>query len=314
MKVHDIISEANPISALKTGIAAYKSARASAPVVAKATTKTATKAASTAAKGTTATKAATQSVDDLGWWENMMAKHADKVKGKEVALAKGALKSEVLKSSADDIVKMLTTLQMVKEAGVYWYESNNLESQLKSGAITQQQYDDGIIKLRGVAITSIIAPKIGAWGAGKIATFTGLRLIPWVIKVSGSPNAADALKHLTKKTVQAGIIAWMSGATKVANLTDSSGKEWLEDSLGIMITGVGSLPGLAGTVIDAINSLAQTATGTGGAVDLQKQRDAGDPKAQQDFDPNDPSSIMGKAVGGAFADPFKGTGRSASIL
>ena len=314
MKVHDIISEANPISALKTGIAAYKSARASAPVVAKATTKTATKAASTAAKGTTATKAATQSVDDLGWWGNMMAKHADKVKGKEVALAKGALKSEVLKSSADDIVKMLTTLQMVKEAGVYWYESNNLESQLKSGAITQQQYDDGIIKLRGVAITSIIAPKIGAWGAGKIATFTGLRLIPWVIKVSGSPNAADALKHLTKKTVQAGIIAWMSGATKVANLTDSSGKEWLEDSLGIMITGVGSLPGLAGTVIDAINSLAQTATGTGGAVDLQKQRDAGDPKAQQDFDPNDPSSIMGKAVGGAFADPFKGTGRSASIL
>ena len=314
MKVHDIISEANPISALKTGIAAYKSARASAPVVAKATAKTATKAASTAAKGTTATKAATQSVDDLGWWGNKMAKHADKVKGKEVALAKGALNSEVLKSSADDIVKMLTTLQMVKEAGVYWYESNNLESQLKSGAITQQQYDDGITKLRGVAITSIIAPKIGAWGAGKIATLTGLRLIPWVIKVSGSPNAADALKHLTKKTVQAGIIAWMSGATKVANLTDSSGKEWLEDSLGIMITGVGSLPGLAGTVIDAINSLAQTATGTGGAVDLQKQRDAGDPKAQQDFDPNDPSSIMGKAVGGAFADPFKGTGRSASIL
>ena len=123
------------------------------------------------------------------------------------------------------------------------------------------------------------------------------------------------MKHLTKKTVQAGIIAWMSGATKVANLTDSSGKEWLEDTLGIMITGVGSLPGLAGTVFDALKSVQQTATGTGGAVDLQKQRDAGDPKAQQDFDPNDPMSIMGKAIGGgAFADPFKGTSRAGKFL
>ena len=317
MKVQDIISEATPGlgTAIKAGVNAFKAARSGVPAVAQATAKTAPKAATTAAAATKAANPVAQATGNLSWWETLMVKHADKVKGKEVALAKGALKSEVLKSSADDIVKMLTTLQMVKEAGVYWYESNNLESQLKSGAITQQQYDDGIIKLRGVAITSIIAPKIGAWGAGKIATFTGLRLIPWVIKVSGSPNAADALKHLTKKTVQAGIIAWMSGATKVANLTDSSGKEWLEDSLGIMITGVGSLPGLAGTVIDAINSLAQTATGTGGAVDLQKQRDAGDPKAQQDFDPNDPMSIMGKAVGGGvFADPFKGTSRAGKFL
>jgi hypothetical protein len=309
MKVHDIISEATPGlgTAIKAGVNAFKAARSGAPAVAKATAKTAPKAASTAANASsTATKAATQSVDDLDWWGRKMVKYADKAKGKEVALAKGALKSEVLKSSADDIVKMLTTLQMVKEAGVYWYESNNLESQLKSGAITQQQYDDGIIKLRGVAITSIIAPKIGAWGAGKIATLTGLRLIPWVMKVSGSPNAADALKHLTSKFVQGGIILWMgSGA----------GKEWLEDSLGIMITGVGSLPGLAGTVVDAIDALVQTATGKGGAVDLQKQRDAGDPKAQQDFDPNDPMSIMGKAVGGgAFADPFKGTSRAGKFL
>ena len=305
MKVHDIISEANPISALKTGIAAYKSARASAPVVAKATAKTATKAASTAAKGTTATKAATQSVDNPSWWEKMAIKNADKIQGKEVALAKGALKSEILKSSADDIVKFLTAAQMLKEGGVYWLKSNELDAQLASGAINQQKYDEELTKLRGVAILSIVAPKIGAWGAGKLATLTGLKLIPWVVKVSGSPNAAEAMKYLTSKTVQAGIIAWMGAG---------DGKKWLEDTFGIMITGVGSLPGLAGTVFDALKAVQQTATGTGGAADLQKQRDAGDPKAQQDFDPNDPSSIMGKAVGGAFADPFKGTGRSASIL
>jgi hypothetical protein len=31
-------------------------------------------------------------------------------------------------------------------------------------------------------------------------------------------------------------------------------------------------------------------------------------------DPNDPMSIMGKAVGGTFADPFKGTSRAGSTL
>ena len=302
MKVQDIISEANPISALKTGVAAYKAARASAPVVAKATTKAAAKGVSTASK---TAKPVAQAADDLGWWGSQVQKYADKIKGKEVALAKGALKSEVLKSSADDIVKFLTAAQVIKEGSVYWLKSNELDAQLASGAINQQKYDEELTKLRGLAITSIIAPKIGAWGAGKLATFTGLKLIPWVVKVSGSPNAAEAMKYLTSKAVRAGIIAWMGAG---------EGKKWLEDTLGIMITGVGSLPGLAGTVIDALKAAQQTATGTGGAVDLQKQQDAGDPKAQQDFDPNDPMSIMGKAVGGAFADPFKGTSRAGKFL
>ena len=78
MKVHDIISEANPISALKTGVAAYKAARASAPVVAKATTKAAAKGVSTASK---AAKPVAQAADDLGWWGNMAVKIADKIKG-----------------------------------------------------------------------------------------------------------------------------------------------------------------------------------------------------------------------------------------
>ena len=124
--------------------------------------------------------------------------------------------------------------------------------------------DEELTKLRGVGILSLVAPKIGAWGAGKLATLTGLKLIPWVVKVSGSPNAAEAMKYLTSKAVQTGIIAWMGVG---------EGKKWLEDTLGIMITGVGSLPGLAGTVFDALKAVQQTATGTGGSADLQKQRD-----------------------------------------
>ena len=120
MKVQDIISEATPGlgTAIKAGVNAFKAARSGAPAVAKTTAKTAPKAATTAAAATKAANPVAQATGNLSWWETLMVKHADKVKGKEVALAKGALKSEVLKSSADDIVKMLTTLQMVKESGV----------------------------------------------------------------------------------------------------------------------------------------------------------------------------------------------------
>ena len=306
MKVHDIISEALP--GLGTAINAVKAARTTAPSVAQAAVKTAPKATKPVAQAAGELSwidDLSQKTVDASWWERSAVKYAKKIKGKEVALAKGALKSEVLKSSADFIVNILTGLQLLKEGSVYWYMSNQLDAQLASGAINQQKYDEELTKLRGLAITSLIAPKIGAWGAGKLATFTGLKLIPWVVKVSGSPNAAEAMKYLTSKAVQAGIIAWMGAG---------DGKKWLEDTFGIMITGVGSLPGLAGTLVDALKAVQQTATGTGGAADLQKQRDSGDPKAQQDFDPNDPASIMGKAIGGAFADPSKGTGRAASIL
>ena len=311
MKVHDIISEAIP--GVGTAINAVKAARSGAPAVVQAAAKTAPKATKPVAQVAGATdwlddlsQNISQKTIDASWWERNAVKYAKKIKGKEVALAKGALKSEVLKSQADDIVNFLTALQLLKEGSVYWYMSNQLDAQLASGAINQQKYDEELTKLRGLAITSMIAPKIGAWGAGKLATFTGLKLIPWVVKVSGSPNAAEAMKYLTSTAVRSGIILWMGVG---------EGKQWLEDTLGIMITGVGSLPGLAGTVFDALKSVQQTATGTGVAVDLQKQRDAGDPKAQQDFDPNDPMSIMGKAIGGgAFADPFKGTSRAGKFL
>jgi len=310
MKVQDIISEATPGlgTAIKAGYNAFKAARSGAPAVAQAAVKTAPKATKPVAQAAGELSwidDLSQKTVDASWWERSAVKYAKKIKGKEVALAKGALKSEILKNKADDIVNFLTAAQLLKEGSVYWYMSNQLDAQLAAG-MDQQKYDEALTKLRGLAITSMIAPKIGAWGAGKLATFTGLKLIPWVVKVSGSPNAAEAMKYLTSTAVRSGIILWMGAG---------EGKQWLEDTLGIMITGVGSLPGLAGTVFDALKSVQQTATGTGGAVDLQKQRDAGDPKAQQDFDPNDPMSIMGKAMdGGAFADPFKGTSRAGKFL
>jgi hypothetical protein len=96
------------------------------------------------------------------------------------------------------------------------------------------------------------------------------------------------------------------------------GKKWLEDTFGTLLTGVGSLPELAGTAFDALTAVYQTATGTGNAAVLNKQRADGvpgsEPTIDPTIDPNDPMSIMGKAVGGTFVDPFKGTSRAGSTL
>jgi hypothetical protein len=311
MNIHEIISEAGVGTAVKALSTLSKASKA-APAVAKSTAKAATKAATkTAGKATTATKAtkaatnASKTTPRTSWWEDMAIKNASKIAGKEAELAKGALKSAVLKNQADEIVKYMTAAQVIKEAGVYWLKSNELDEKLANGSITPEQYKSELAKLRGVAITSIIAPKIGAWAGGKLATVTGLRLIPWLTKISGSPNAADAMKYLSSKAVQAGIIAWMGAG---------DGKKWLEDTFGTLLTGVGSLPELAGTAFDALKAVYQTATGTGAAAELNKARAAGEPGSEPAVDPNDPMSIMGKAVGGTFADPFKGTSRAGSTL
>ena len=318
MNIHEIVSEVNAGTAVKALSTLGKASKA-APTVAKSTAKTAAKAATkSAGKATTATKTAkaattatktTKTAPSTSWWDDAAIKYADKIAGKETELAKGALKSAVLKNQADEIVKYMTAAQVIKEAGVYWFKSNELDEKLAKGLITPEQYKSELAKLRGVAITSLIAPKIGAWAGGKLATVTGLRLIPWLTKISGSPNAADAMKYLSSKAVQAGIIAWMGAG---------DGKKWLEDTFGTLLTGVGSLPELAGTAFDALTAVYQTATGTGNAAVLNKQRADGvpgsEPTVDPTIDPNDPMSIMGKAVGGTFADPFKGTSRAGSAL
>lgn len=320
MKIHDIIAENNVdemAGLVGAGIARGAGlAKSAIPKIAKKVipkvTKTIPKSVPKSVPKTTpkstpksTTPKSQPKTSGEGWWDSQALKYADKVKGKEVELAKGALKSAVLKAQADDIVKILTLGQMGTEAAVYWYKSNELDKKLAAGQITKEQYESELRTLRGLAITALIAPKIGSWVGGKLATVTGLKLIPWLTKVSGSPNAAEAMKYLTSKAVQAGIISWM---------TVGGGKDWLKDTFGVMITGVGNIPELAGTVYEAMKAIYQTATGTGAAAELNKQRADGVPGSEPTLDPNDPMSIMGKAVGGAFADPFKGTGRKPSTL
>jgi hypothetical protein len=309
MKVYQIVSEVGFLSALKTGYNAFKGARSAVPGAADAAQKAATaaakkaqaikdlaaagkpsKAAIDAAKSTTSTaKGATQTgaAKTATWWDNEAAKLATKIAGKEDKLAAGALKSTVLASKADDVVGFMYKAQILKEAGVYWYKSNQIDNDPN---LSPEQKEDAIRKLRGEFILSVIAPKVGAWAISKVAL--PLKIIPWLTKISGSPNAAELMKHLSKRSVEAALITWFAAG---------GGKDWLNDTMGFLVTGVGSAPELIGKVYDVAEAATRVATGN---------LPAGYTKSDTEIDVNDPMSILNKAGGiaGGF-DPFKGTGR-----
>jgi len=314
MKIHQIVSEADPISAIKTGWNAYKAARSAVPAAATAAQKAATaaakkaqaikdlaaagkpsKAAIDAAKATTSTTKGAAQVDvakTASWWETEAAKIAAKGSAKADALAAGALKSTVLASKADTIVRTLYAVDMIKEATVYWVKSTEIEN---DPSLTDEQKIDAIRQLRGELIVSVIAPKVGAWGISKLAF--PLKVIPWLTKISGSPNAAEIMKHLSKRGTEAALIAWFGVG---------DGKEWLKNTFGFLITGVGSAPELIGKVYDVTKAAVQVASGN-----LPSGY-----KPSDEIDLNDPASVMNKVgdmMGGGgngnYVDPFKGTGR-----
>lgn len=284
MKIHQIVSE-NPLSAIKAGVSAYRATRA-APSIVKKTAP----AAKTAAKPKAANTAATPK--SASWWESEAAKLSTKISGKETALAAGALKSTVLASKADDIVRIMYALGALKEVGVYWYRSEQIEN---DSTLSPEQKQAAIRQLRGELMVTIIAPKIGAWGISKVAKWSPLSLVPWLTKLSGSPNAAELMKHLSKRGVEAALITWFAAG---------DGKQWLNNTFGFLISGIGSAPELVGTVYEITKAATQAATGN---------VPAGSDGDSTAVDPNDPLSIMNKVSrmmgGGGYVDPFIGTGR-----
>jgi hypothetical protein len=311
MKVYQIVSEVGVLSALKTGYNAFKGARSAVPGAADAAQKAATAAAKKAqaikdlaAAGkpskaaidaaTATTKATATSVDDVAktasWWDKEAVKLATKIAGKEDKLAAGALKSSILSSKADDIVGFMYKAQILKEAGVYWYKSNQIDNDPN---LSPEQKKEAIRKLRGEFILSVIAPKVGTWAISKVAF--PLKLIPWLTKISGSPNAAEVMKYLSKRGTEAALITWFAAG---------GGKQWLNDTMGFLVTGVGSAPELVGTVYEVVKAGAQVATGN---IPAGAETDGA-----SGSDPNDPISAFNKAISGGksgWVDPAIGTGR-----
>ena len=177
-------------------------------------------------------------------------KAADKANAAKVAKAKkiddAAKFAVVSKHMGEEATKYLARLNLLAAATEYWWRSSELDKQLESGAINQQTYDQEIIKLRGLAITQWIAPKIGAWVANKAAAITLVKQLPWVIRKLGMPNAGAILKDFAKPAVQAAIIAFV---------ITPGGKKWLMDTFGAFIIGVGSIPTLASKIWDVVQGV-----------------------------------------------------------
>jgi hypothetical protein len=194
----------------------------------------------------TAKPAATAEKPKSSWLDNA----ADKANAAKLAKAKkiddAAKFAVVSKHLGEEATKYLARLNLLAAATEYWWRSSELDKQLASGAIDQQTYDQEIIKLRGLAITQWIAPKIGAWVANKAAAITLVKHLPWVIRKLGMPNAGAILKDFAKPAVQAAIIAFVM---------TPGGKKWLMDTFGAFIIGVGSIPTLAAKIWDVVQGI-----------------------------------------------------------
>ena len=110
----------------------------------------------------------------------------------------------------------------------------------------QQTYDQELIKLRGLAITQWIAPKIGYWVANKVAALTLVKKLPWVISKLGMPNASVIIHSFARPAVQAAMIAFVM---------TPGGKKWLMDTFGAFVIGVGSIPTLAAKIWDVVQGV-----------------------------------------------------------
>lgn len=191
-------------------------------------------------------------------------------------------------------MKLFYALDIVKEIISYNIKVRTLDK-------TATDYEEKLRTLRGQFIVAVLGPKVAMWVGNKLLLTKIFKFLPWILHKFGAPGAAAITRQLSYKGAEAALLVWWS--------TDA-GKKWLTDTFGAMITGVGTIPEISGSVFGAAKAVAQVATGTGNAAVLNKQKADGTVPA----DETDPMSVMGKAVGGAFADPFKGTSRAGSTL
>jgi hypothetical protein len=180
------------------------------------------------------------------WLDNA----ADKANAAKIAKAEKIIAQEKLAVVSahygTEAVSWLSKVNLLEAAAEYWWKSSELDKQLAAGKIDQQTYDQEIIKLRGLAITQWIAPKIGAWVANKAAAITLVKHLPWVIRKLGMPNAGAIIKDFAKPAVQAAIIAF---------IMTPAGKKWLMDTCGAFVIGVGSIPTLASKIWDVVQGV-----------------------------------------------------------
>ena len=193
----------------------------------------------------TAKPAATAEKPKSSWLD----KANDKVTAVKLAKAEKVANTEkllfVTKHYGEETTKYLAKLNLLAAATEYWWRSSELDKKLAAG-MDQQTYDQELIKLRGLAITQWIAPKIGYWVANKVAALTLVKKLPWVISKLGMPNASVIINSFARPAVQAAMIAFVM---------TPGGKKWLMDTFGAFVIGVGSIPTLAAKIWDVVQGV-----------------------------------------------------------
>ena len=223
---------------------------------------------------------------------------------KQMATYRATAQAEMIGKLTDtglDFAKLLYVADSIYD----YYTAKAILDAKKAAGMSDEEYEKELTQLRGQLIAGYLAPKI-AGGLTRLTAGNATNLFSWIIKTAGFPKQAillKAAKDVAIKAGQAGLLAFFS--------TDK-GKQWLTNSFGTIVTGLGNVGDLAADFLDYAKAAYQVATG-----DLppgfEKNKDG---EGGGDKESNPWGSELEKGLGGGkmFGDPFKGTGRDVGAL
>jgi len=223
-----------------------------------------------------------------GWVSSgvkMLAKQSGNAAKAATKSARAAKAAELVANHyGSQFMKMLYTLDIAKEVILYNVKVNRLNKD-------DPNYQEQLRNLRGQFIVAVLAPKVTMWIANKLLLTQILKFLPWALHKTGAHGGAAIIRQLNTKGIEAALLVWFS---------TEAGKKWLTDTFGTLITGVGTIPEIAGDVFQFGKAAIQVATGNIPA------------NAQTSTNGGSSTDIMN--TGGNNAnDPFKGTSRAGGI-
>jgi hypothetical protein len=198
--------------------------------------------------------------------------------------ARAAQAAEIVATHyGDKWMKFLYAADIAKEVIAYNIKANKLNKD-------DPNYQEQLRNLRGQFIVAVVAPKVAMWIGNKLLLTKVFNILPWVLQKSGLPGAGAIVRQLSFKGAELAMLGWW---------TTDSGKKWLTDTFGTLITGVGTLPEIVGDVAQFGKAAVQVATGNIPA------------NAQTSTNGGSSTDIMN--TGNNANDPFKGTSRAGGI-
>jgi len=238
--------------------------------------------------GTQTTTQTTQAATGPTSW---VTRGLEKVTGNATSTATKAQYARAAEIAAEhygsQTMKLFYALDITKEVINYNIQADKLDK-------NAPDYEEQLRTLRGKFITAVIAPKVTIWAANKLFLGKIASAVPWIIKQFPGNRSAE-LAAIVKQVGARGLEAAL-----LVGFSTEAGKQWLVDTFGVMITGVGTIPELASWVGSTVKAANQVATGN---------LPSGFNKPASDIDLSDPFSIMNNGASGGRVDPFKGTGR-----